>query len=124
LKQHNPEVNWNTQVLRFAQYNYIIYIQFIYRQRLIVDKRTSRKSIANSKFVFLQKNNLTEFDSTDTDRNQSNYKIRINKKNYKFSENLELSDTAKKPLKYILQIYNNWKYLFQEKKTAETLSKY
>ena len=72
----------------------------------------------------MQKNNLTEFDSTDTDRNQSNYKIRINKKNYKFSENLELSDTAKKPLKYILQIYNNWKYLFQEKKTAETLSKY
>ncbi len=67
----------------------------------------SRKLIANSKFVFLQKNNLTKFDLTDTDRNQSNYKIRINKENYKFSENLELSDTAKKLLKYILQIYNS-----------------
>jgi len=67
----------------------------------------SRKSIASSKLIFLQKNNLTEFDSTDTGRNQSNYKIKINKENYKFSENLKLSDTAKKLLKYILQIYNS-----------------
>jgi len=112
LKQYNSEVDWNIQVFRFAQYNYVIYIQSIYRQYLIIDKRTSRKSITNSKLVFLQKNNLTKSDSTDTDRNQSNYKVRINKKNYKFSENLKLSDTAKKLLKYILQIYNSWKYLF------------
>ncbi len=79
----------------------------MYRQYLIVDKRTSRKPIASSKLVFLQKNNLTEFDSTDTGRNQSNYKIKINKKNYKFSESFELSDTAKKLLKHILQIYNS-----------------
>ncbi len=84
----------------------------MYRQRSIVDKRLNRKSIANSKLAFLQKNNLTEFDSTDTGRNQSNYKVRINKENYKFSESLELSDTAKELLKHVLQIYNSWKYLF------------
>jgi len=79
LKQYNSEVDWNTKVFKFAQYNYIIYIQSTYRQRSIVDKKLNRKSIANSKLVFLQKNNLTEFDSIDTDRNQSNCKIRINK---------------------------------------------
>jgi len=77
----------------------------MYRQYSIVDKRTNRNPIANSKFVFLQKNNLLESDSTDIDRNQSNYKIRIIEKNCKSSENLEISDKAKKPL-YILQIYN------------------
>ncbi len=84
----------------------------------------SRKPITSSELVFLQKNNLTESDSTDTGRNQSNYKIRVSKENYKFSESLELSDTAKKSLKHVLQIYNSWKHLFQEEETTETLSKY
>ena len=26
LKQYNSEVNWNIQIFKFAQYNYIIYI--------------------------------------------------------------------------------------------------
>ena len=124
LKQHNPEVDWNIRVLRFAQYNHIIYIQSTYRQRSIVDKRISRKLTASSKLVFSQKNDLTKSDSTDTGRDQSDYKVRINKENYKSSESLELSDTAKKLLKHVLQIYNSWKYLFQEEETAETLSKY
>jgi len=105
LKQHNSEVDWNTQVLRFAQYNYAIYIQSIYRQRSIIDKRTSRNPTASSELAFLQKNNLLESDSTDTDRDQSNYKIRVIEENCEFSENLEISDRAKKPL-HILQIYN------------------
>ncbi len=82
-------------------------MQSIYRQRSIVDKKINRKSIASSKFVFLQKNNLTKFDSIDIGKNQSNYKIKVNKKNYKFSKSLELSNIAKKSLKHILQIYNN-----------------
>ena len=41
----------------------------MYRQQLIIDKKTSRNLIANSKFIFLQKNNLLEFDLTDINRN-------------------------------------------------------
>ncbi len=106
LKQHNSEVDWSIRELRFKQYNYASSIQSIYRQHSIIDKRQSRDPTARYKFVFLYKNNYNQFNSTDISKSQQNYKVRINKEDSESSENLGISDKARKPLKYILQIYN------------------
>ncbi len=73
----------------------------------MIDERTSRNSIASSELAFSQKNNLTEFDSTGTGRDQPSHKVRVSEENCKSSENPELPDKAKKSLKHILRIYNS-----------------
>jgi len=55
----------------------------------------------------LQKNNLIKFNSININKNQLDYKVKVNKENYKFSKNSKLSNIAKELLKYILQIYSN-----------------
>ena len=47
------------------------------------------------------------FNLIDIDKDQLNYKVKINKENCKFFKNSKLSNIVRKLLKYILQIYNN-----------------
>ena len=48
--------------------DHVIHIQSTHQQRLIIDERTSQKSIASNEFAFLQKNDLTKFNLIDTSK--------------------------------------------------------
>ncbi len=124
LKQHNPEVDWNTRVLRFAQCDHVIHIQPTHRQRSMIDERLSRKSIASSELASSQKDDLTKFDSIGTGKGQSGHKVKVSEGNYEPFGSLGPSSTTKESLKHVSRIYNSWEHLFQEEETAEALPKH
>jgi len=90
----------------------------------MIDKRLSRNSIARSELAISYKNDQQQFDSSGTNKDQSSYQDKVSEENCEPSENLEISDKARKSLKHISRIYNRWKHLFQEEKTTKALPKH
>jgi hypothetical protein len=124
LKQHNPEVDWNTRVLKFERCDHAIHIQPTHRQRPMVDERLSRNSTARSELAISYKDDQQQFDSSGTGKGQSGHEDRVNEGNCESFENLGISSKARGSLKHIPRIYNSWEHLFQEEETAKALPKH